>query len=280
MTDVTNPGALAPVQPGDGAFKETAQQVQVNPAAVPDSGGNQVLDQILAAIRDGKDAKAIADTADKPAKADILPEKVVAPDTEGKYKPSGNKVLDVAVQTFIKMTGATEGDIERALQYATEAGDVRLIDVAFLKERFGDNAEQAQALAEAVMEQNQSSAKALLDTVYTAAGGEANFKSAAELFKANAKPGMVNVVKQMLDSGDPDTVKEAAMLIVEYGSKSGGLVKQGDKLIATSGFNAAAGISAEEFTLARQKLNSTSRTYHQDYARLMDLRRIGKQLNK
>lgn len=280
MTDVVNPAALAPVQSGEGAFKETAQQVQVNPAAVPDSGGNQVLDQILAAIREGKgaDAKTIADTADKPAA--VAPEIKPVSAGDGTVKPSGNKVLDVAVQSFIKITGATEADLDRALQYAVEAGDARLIDKAFLQERFGEHAEQAQALAEAVMEQNQTSAKALLDTVYTAAGGEANFKQAAELFKTNAKPGMVNVVKQMLDSGDPDTVKEAAMLIVEYGSTSGGMVKQGERLVATSGFNAAAGISAEEFTQARQQLNSTSRTYHQDYARLMDLRRIGKQLGK
>lgn len=285
MTDTTTtaaaPGTLAPIQPGENAFRET--QDANKPAAPVEPQGNQVLDQILAAIREGnsKDAGDLIDSAAKPKVEPVAPTPVDPVSTDGAYKPTGNAVLDVAVETFIAMTGATESDINRALQYAVEAGgDARLIDKAFLKERFGDNAERAQKLAEAVLQQNQTQAAGILQAVYDTAGGEDNFKTAAELFRTNAKPGMVKVVKQMLDSGDADTVKEAASLIVEFGKQSGALVKPGQRQVATSGFNAAAGISAEEFTQARQKLDQYSRTYHQDYARLMDLRRIGKQLGK
>ena len=273
--DAIQAGELAPVQPGQGAFKETLVPEKAAPAVDTQAA---TLQEILAAVR-GKevpaDKAAVPATEKEPAQA---PEKVA--DAPAVVKPTGNKALDIAVQSFVKTAGATEGDISKALGQAYESGDVRLIDRAFLKERFGEHSDQAIQLAEAVMEYELEASQKLLTDVYSLSGGQEQFQKAVGIFKEHAPKGMQSVVKQMLDSNDADTVKEAASLIVEYGKTSGAMTQVDKRTIAGAGFAASAGISYEEFNKAFAQLKNTSRTYNQDMAALMEARRIGKQLGK
>lgn len=278
MSDLA-PGQLPPVEPGTGAFQET--KVSGVPD-VPVQTKEPTLDDILKAVQ----ARNTETPADKPAdKAADVPAVPASAEDKDKpapaaVKPTGNKALDIAVQSFVKVAGATEDDISRALEQAYAAGDARLIDRAFLKERFGENSDQAIALAEAVMEYEIDAGQKLLAEVHALGGGEEQFSKAVALFKEHAPQGMQNVIRQMLDSNDADTVKEAASLIVEYGKSSGGLVQGAQRRIGDAGIADSQGLSYEQFTEARRKLNPMSRTHKQDLARLMDLRRIGKQLGK
>lgn len=289
MADTEIPGALPPVQGGENAFGDTNTSAKVVPPLpqdkLDDPQGSK-LDQILELVRQGraKEAGAVVDAAaqERAAATDkVGPEDGAADESTAVVHSTGNKALDIAVSTFVSVTGTSEEDITKAMEAAYEAGDVKYIDKEFLKSRYGDKADQAIALAEAVFEADTQAQQALLDSVYTAAGGKEQFEACSALFKEHAKPAMRAVVKNMLDSGDPEAVREAASLIAEFGKQSGALVeKEGSRQLAAAGVVPGQGLTAQEFHDARHALNPLSKTYHDDMARLMDLRRLGKQTGK
>lgn len=288
MADVDLPGALPEVQGGQGAFGDNNPSAKVVPDLPQDKLDPQgsKLDQILELVRQGR-AKEAGDVVDVAAQeraaVKAKPEEALVedkPDTP-ELRSTGNKALDIAVSTFVAVTGTSEEDISKAMEAAYEAGDAKYIDKGFLKSRYGDKADQAIALAEAVFEADTQAQKALLDSVYSTAGGKEQFDACSALFKEHAKPAMRAVVKNMLDSGDPEAVREAASLIAEFGKQSGALVeKTGSRQLAAAGVVPGQGLTAQEFHDARHALNPLSRTYHDDLAHLMDLRRLGKQTGK
>lgn len=293
MTDTTNnaPNALAPVQSGANAFGNPAPNVQVTPQTPSETLGDHgsKLDQILAALQKG-DGKGAADVVDGVRNEQAVPAKEDKPAVKTDDKPSsevvqveptGNKALDIAVKTFVSITGTTEADVAKAMELAYATGDAEKIDVAFLRERYGDKADQAIALVQAVFEADVSAKDNLLKDVYSTAGGEEQFKRCVDLFKQGAKPALQAVVRNMLDSGDTEAVKQAASLIAEYGKESGAFVeKQGGRLNAQSGVVAGQGLSRDEFNAARQQLNPMSRSYRQDFDKLIQLRQLGKAAGK
>lgn len=288
MADVELPGALPEVQGGQGAFGDSNPGAKVVPDLPQDKLDPQgsKLDQILELVRQGrgKEAGEVVDAAaQERVAAQATPEEAKAEDKPDvpELRSTGNKALDIAVSTFVSVTGTSEEDISKAMEAAYEAGDVKYIDKEFLKSRYGDKADQAIALAEAVFEADIQAQQTLLDSVYSAAGGKEQFDACSALFKEHAKPAMRAVVKNMLDSGDPEAVREAASLIAEFGKQSGAFVeKEGSRQLAAAGVVPGQGLTAQEFHDARHALNPLSKTYHDDMARLMDLRRLGKQTGK
>lgn len=292
MADDLNSNALPPVQSGENAFGNKSPSVQVVPQAPSETLGDHgsKLDQILAALQkgDGKGAADVVDSVRTEKEPPEKPEETKKPvedkadDAEKvQVQPTGNKALDIAVQTFVDLTGTTEADVSRAMETAYKTGDINDIDKAFLKERYGDKADRAIALVEAVFEADVAARDNLLKEVYSTAGGEEQFKRCVDLFKQGAKPALQAVVKSMLDSGDTEAVKQAASLIAEYGEKSGAFVqKEGDRLNSQSGVVAGQGLSREEFNEARRKLNPMSRSYRDDFNKLIELRQLGKASGK
>ena len=287
MADEVIPGALPPVGAGENAFGSDNPSAKVVPELPQDkldiTQGSK-LDQILELVRQGKGAEAgkVVDAAAEERAAGKEPPKPgEGKPGEPELRPTGNKALDIAVSAFVSATGTSEEDISKAMEAAYEAGDAKYIDKEFLKSRFGDKADQAIALAEAVFEADSQAQKDLLDSVYSTAGGKEQFDACSALFREHAKPAMRAVVKNMLDSGDPEAVREAASLIAEFGKQSGVLVeKAGSRQIAAAGVVPGQGLSAQEFQAARQQLNPMSRSYRDDLAKLIDMRRLGKQLGK
>lgn len=238
------------------------------------------LEQILAAIR-GKDVDAapnvvppkVETPAEDPTKVEALP------GADDKFE-TGNKALDVAVSAFVRSTGATDADIQRACQNALDYGDPRLIDKVFLQERFKDRADDAIALAEAVIEQHGIEKQRTVSAVYDLAGSKENWDAALAVYKQHAPAGLQKALGMMFSSGEAASVKEAAALVLEYAKGSGVMTQGGQRQVAGGGPAASEGLSASEFQAAMSKLNPNSRTYHADYSRLMDMRRMGKSLGK
>ncbi len=290
MADEVIPGALPQVE--SGAFGEQNPSNKTVPPLPQEGGGDlhgSKLDQILELVRQGKGAEAgkVMDEAaqERAAKPEAKPEGAQVPpesqDGAPEVRPTGNKALDIAVSAFVSATGTTEEDISKAMEAAYEAGDVKYIDREYLKTRFGDKAEQAIALAEAVFEADIKAQQDLLDSVYTAAGGKEQFDACVAVFRDHAKPAMVAVVRKMLDSGDPAAVRDAASLISEFGKQSGAFVeREGSRQIAAAGVVPEQGLSADEFRTARQQLNPMARSYRADMDKLIELRRLGKTLGK
>ena len=170
---------------------------------------------------------------------------------------TGNAVLDVAVGTFVAMTGCTDADIKRALGKATEYADEGLIDTVFLKERFGKHGDQAIALAKAVLQQElataASSKAAAQAAVVEVAGSAENWNSAVTVFNAHADAETKQMVKVLLDNG---LIKQGAAQLMQFVQASGRVpVVSGLKLQGNPA-NASAGLSAAEFSSELQKLKT------------------------
>ena len=154
----------------------------------PDQG---TLAQILAAIR-GKDVEtqpAAADKVNLGVDADTDEKPLPTADDENFKFETGNKALDVAVSSFLRSTGASDADIERACKSALEYGDPKLIDRAFIAEKFGDRAADAVALAEAVIEQAGVEKQRTVQAVYDLAGSKEQWDTALGVYKQHAPAG-------------------------------------------------------------------------------------------
>lgn len=254
-------------------------------------GTEPTLQDILDAVR-GKSVDSSApvqgqrqiDTTPQ-AQAKVGDEASTTPDVDplagsGEVIDTGNKALDVAVRSFIKSTGATDADIQRACKNAIEYGDAALIDDAFLQERFKDRAGDARAIVEAVLEQSQQNRTSLISSVYEAAGGEESWKASLAVYKQHAPAGLQKALKLMFDSGDAASVKEAAALVVDFAKGSGVIPKVGTRQQAGASVAEASGLSKAEFQTALGKLNPSSRSYRDDYNKLVELRRVGQQIGR
>lgn len=273
MSDAPNQSA-APVN----EFGTTAVQGLPSPE-LNQQGKEPTLAEILEAIQkkhpapDGAPAVPPAPNAQTPA------------ESTDPLKPSdqintGNKALDVAVGSFIRSTGASDGDLERATKLALEYGDTSMIDEAFLKERFKDRWEEAKQIAEAVVEQTGVERQKLVDAVYATAGNKESWDASLAVYKQHAQPGLQKAIQMMFDSGDAVSVKEAAALVVDFAKNSGVLPAVSGRVTAGAGTADASGLSAADFQAAIGKLNQSSRSYTQDYKQLIEMRRIGKSLGK
>lgn len=270
MTDTTNPAQVV------NEFGSKVDAVHAGDG-LNEQGKVTTLDDILAAVRGGKTPEKAPDpVVDAAAGADKVDPVV---DKAGDFN-TGNKALDIAVSTFARSTGASSDDFQRACQNALDYGDADLIDKAFIKERFKDRADDALAIAEAVVEQVGIDKQRLISDVYTLAGDEAKWKESLGVYKQHAPAGLQKALSMMFNSGDPASVKEAAQLVVDFAKGSGVMPAAPGRFTAGSGFADASGLSATEFQAAVGKLNQSSRTYSADYNKLIEMRRIGKQLNK
>lgn len=276
MSDALNPN----VQVNE--FGSPVNPQGLPPADLNKQGQEPTLADILAAINT-KHPVPVADSAVPSAPNAQTPAEPAA----DPLKPAvtedintGNKALDVAVSSFIRSTGASDEDLQRATKNALEYGDPALIDEAFLKERFKDRWEEAKQIAEAVIEQSGIERQRLVDSVYATAGDKAQWDAALAVYKQHAQPGLQKAIQMMFDSGDSASIKEAASLVVDFAKNSGVIPSVGGRVTAGAGIADAGGLSAKDFQTAIGKLNQSSRTYHQDYNKLIEMRRIGRSLGK
>lgn len=262
----------------------TVQQTVGMPAADLNKQGQEpTLADILAAVQAKHPVPTAADPAVPPAPNAQTPAEPAADPLKAAASEdinTGNKALDVAVSSFIRSTGASDADLQRATKNALEYGDADLIDEEFLKERFKDRWEEAKQIAEAVVEQTGIERQKLVDAVYATAGDKAQWESSLAVYKQHAQPGLQKAIQMMFDSGDSASVKEAAKLVVDFAKNSGVIPSVGGRVVAGAGVADAGGLSAKDFQAAIGKLNQSSRTYHQDYTKLIEMRRIGRSLGK
>lgn len=246
-------------------------------------GASPTLADILAEIQ----KKHPVPDASTPAVPPVPNAQTPAVDEADPLKPAvsdaintGNKALDVAVSSFIRSTGASDADLQRAIKGAMEYGDPSLIDDAFLAERFKDRAGEARQIAEAVLEQSGIERDRLVQAVYAQAGDKGKWDASLAVYKQHAAPGLQKAIQMMFDSGDSTSIKEAAALVVDFAKSSGVLAVTNGRVTAGAGEAGADGLSASELQAAVGKLNQSSRTYRADYEKLIEMRRVGRNLGK
>ena len=210
----------------------------------------------------------------------------VAPVTGSEFKAdTGNPVLDVAVNTFAKMTGATAADIEKAVASALKYNDPNLVDESFLKERFKGNAEQALQLAKAYVQQvtTQQTAQrqAAQQAVISVAGSEEAWTKAVDTFNAIADPETKGVIKTLLEAGH---YKYGATQLMQYLQSSGRVPSSSGQLLqGNASQGTLQGLSKDAFSTALQALKKEangrsleSGIFGDKYNQLIQQRAIGR----
>ena len=209
-----------------------------------------------------------------------------APVTGSEFKAdTGNPVLDVAVNTFAKMTGATAADIEKAVASALKYNDPNLVDESFLKERFKGNAEQALQLAKAYVQQvnTQQAAQRQVaqQAVISVAGSEEAWTKAVDTFNAIADPETKGVIKTLLEAGH---YKYGATQLMQYLQSSGRVpASSGQLLQGNASQGTLQGLSKDAFSTALQALKKEangrsleSGIFGEKYNQLIQQRAIGR----
>lgn len=197
---------------------------------------------------------------------------------------TGNAALDAAINVFTTVTKATEPDMVRAVGKALEYGREDLIDVAFIKEKFGDNADQAIQLAKAAIAEKAANLERQTNEVHTLAGGKANWDAAVSVYRTNAPEYMKAAVQGLMDTGK---VKEGTQMLLDY-AKTQGLTPGAPLLDNPTVVPGAAGaLDAVGFRAELDKLykeaggrSLESGVYGDRYKSLMARREAGRQLGR
>lgn len=245
------------------------------PAPAP-AAGTFTQEQVQAMIAEAL-AKAQAPApAPTPAAPALNPAATITAPAE--LATASDPVLSSMTAMF---TGSAQGiDITRALGNALTHGDARLIDVAYIREKGGANAEHLVTLAQGIISRVEQQAAEGAKAVHAEAGGEQQWNVAVAAFNTHAPAHQKLVIRNMLDSGNPESIKAAAKSVVEFARSSGqvpvapGLVHAG-----AGGAGAAQALDKHGFQQALRQLSPNSPGYEQARAELFQRRALGKSLN-
>lgn len=163
--------------------------------------------------------------------------------------PTGNPAIDAGIAMLKKVTGLSDADMLRAVGKAAEYGDENLIDMAYIKERFGEHAVYAEMLAKAYLQDQVGQAQRAVQTAYDMVGGKDNWNSMTAVFNAKAPEHLRQAARALADSGN---IEGAAKLIVESAQSMGIVPKVSPKLQGGGAINDA--LDAKGFSEAYSAL--------------------------
>lgn len=259
------PGFVAPVNPAPAAPAPAA------PAAQPNS-----LDASIAALLAAVQAQA------KPAEASPSATQMPAEPVEGKWNSLDASTIEDPILRSMATVMQTVGkglDMDRVFSKALEHGDASLLDLAYLREKGGANADQLKTIAEGIVQAVNAQADAVTSEIHAMAGGAPQWEASVAAFNKAAPQELRQVVAMMLDSEKRTQISAGAKLVVEY-AKSSGIVPNVSALIQNGGAAAstAQALSKEGFQNELRKLNPNSRDYQAQRETLFARRTQGKQL--
>jgi hypothetical protein len=200
-----------------------------------------------------------------------------APATAAYVAPANG---DPVVSSLSSILAGAGVDISRAVAKAMEYGDVSLIDKAYIASVGGANAAHLTQLAASLVEHTGREGEAAVASAHTLAGGQANWNSAAALFRQNAPAHLQTICTNMLDSGIRAQSDAAAKMVVEFAKGNGGLVQNAGLITGQATPGAEAALSKDQFQAELAKLNRNERGYEQRRGELFGRRAMGKQLGR
>lgn len=293
---VATEGFAVPPTPPSAAAAQNIPRPPSTPSSEPTGYANHIAantpskaDATPAGIDTAKYAEFLAWQASQAAQPAATPAEK-AP--EAKVLTSPASAIDVVLSngtsdpmlqsmTSIFMASAKGLDMQRALGNALTYGDSRLLDVAYIREVGKENADHLLTLAKGIVDRVESATTEVLDYAYKTAGGEAQWDAAAAAFNSKAPAHIKSVIKQMLDSGNADSIKAAMTSVIEY-AKAGGLVPNPGSLVQSGAAAPASAqaLSKADFQALHMKLDKNSRTYHAERDALLQRRALGKSLGR
>jgi hypothetical protein len=167
-------------------------------------------------------------------------------------------------------------DINRALGHALTTGDANFIDVAYIREKGGANAENLVNVAKGIVGRVQEAATQAQASAHQIAGSPENWANAVAAFNASAPEHMKTVVRTLLDSGNPQNANAAIASVVDYAKSSGVVPVAGQRIQGGAQVPTGAGLSKVEFQAELRKINPNSPTAMQERGALFERRAAGK----
>lgn len=172
-------------------------------------------------------------------------------------------------------------DLDRAIGKAIEDGRTDLIDVAYLREVGGANAQDLITIATGLVNAVAAKSAAVSNEVHALAGGQANWDAGVAVFNQAAPSELRLVVAQMLDSGKEQLIKAGAKMVVEFSKNSGKLPNVNPLLQSGASAPAAAqALDKVAFQTELRKLDPNSRDFQSQREQLFARRQLGRQLGK
>lgn len=232
----------------------------------------------------GMDAAIAAMTAAIKGLAPAAPEPAAEPavaDTLSGYDV--NSIDDPIIKSMatVMQTVGKGIDLDRAIGKAIEDGRIDLIDIAYIREKGGANAQDLVTIATGLVNAVAAKSAAVSSEVHTLAGGQANWDAGVAVFNQAAPQELRMVVAQMMDSGKEQLVKAGAKMVVEFSKASGKLPSIHPLLQSGASAPAAAqALDKVAFQAELRKLDPNSRDFGAQREQLFARRQLGRQLGK
>ena len=202
--------------------------------------------------------------------------------TPQELEKTGNPLIDASLQALATLSKCGNDDIERALRFAIETGDVNNIDSAFIKERFKDHAELAEQTLRNAFTMQVTAQQSIVNAVYEKAGGADKWNQANELFKGRAPASLQAAAKALAEVGDASSINQAAELVMSFVNDNG-LVPTHNGQLRGNTTGGAGALSSAEFRTEYAKLvkeagnrSLESRDIYPQYQALLERRSAGK----
>lgn len=171
-------------------------------------------------------------------------------------------------------------DVNRAIGKALEFGDASLIDEAYIKEAGGANAAYVAQVAKGLVEHAVREEQALATSVYSQAGGEANWRAALGAFEASAPGHLQTIVKALYDSKDRGNIDAATKTILDFAKQAGATITPAGIFQGGAAGGSVQALDKAGFQAELNKLDKNARGYEQARAELFVRRHAGKQLGR
>lgn len=169
-------------------------------------------------------------------------------------------------------------DFDRVFGKALEAGDPNLLDLNYLKDKGGANAQGLADLATSIVALINQKATAQADAVYKLAGGADQWNAATAAFNKNAPQELRLAVAQLADSGKEANVSAAAKLVMQYSQGQGFVPNTTTLLTSGGGSIQEQALDKAGFQEALNKLDPNARDFVAKRSELFARRALGKQL--
>lgn len=252
-----------------------AQPGFVKPAELPALTKAGATNEELASAVEKLTAALAAQTKEaEPAAADPAPESYNALDPSTIEDPTLRSMA-----TSFKLLG-NGLDFDRIFSKAIDAGDPKLLDINYLREKGGANAEGLVGLAESIVNFTNQQAIAQQNAIFAMAGGEEQWRAATAAFNEKAPAEYKLAVKQLIDSRVKANIEAGAKLVTQFALGQGYVPTKAGLLSAGAGAPSGVGLDKATFQAELRKLNPNSADYATQRADLFARRTLGKQTGK
>ena len=253
---------------------ETVETVDSQVGQQPQQGtshANEGINEMRTLV---EELRGLVPSKEKSNDQPLIDEESVADKDTTSERPTGGlndlKTEDITDPRVRSIAGILDAhyptlDKERLLGRAVATGDPELIDLHYLRDIAGDQADLLQPLLEEVVNTVANGYEEAVNSIYEYVGGRDQWEAIRGQFISKAPQGMRNYVRSLIDSQDPDKVREGIEFIVDY-SRSTGLVDTPQRRLY--GDNVGDGASL------------TQQQYLEEYAKLDSLRGNPREYNK